>query len=56
MRQKHLGITVNRPELVCHKQILPATTPEIRKTRIGNSPLKRLRLGPPSLVVLAAQG
>jgi hypothetical protein len=38
MGQKHLGITVNRLELVCHKSILPATTIEIRETRICNTP------------------
>jgi len=38
MGQKHLGITVNRPELVCHKPILPAKTPENRETQICNSP------------------
>jgi hypothetical protein len=32
MGQKHLSVTVNRPELVCHKPILPAGTPEIRET------------------------
>ena len=32
MGQKHPGFTVNRFELVCHKPILPATTPTIRKT------------------------
>jgi hypothetical protein len=32
MGQKHPGLTVNRPELVCHKPILPAITAEIRET------------------------
>ena len=38
MGQKHLGITVNRLELVCHKPILPAITPVNRETKICNSP------------------
>jgi hypothetical protein len=38
MGQKHLSITVNRFELVCHKLILPASTPENRETQIRNSP------------------
>ena len=37
--QKHLGITVNRLELVCHKPILPALTTRNRETQICNSPL-----------------
>jgi hypothetical protein len=36
--QKHLGVTVNRPELACHKSILPAITPENRENLICNSP------------------
>jgi hypothetical protein len=38
MGQKHLSVTVNRLELVCHKPILSATTSENRKTQICNKP------------------
>jgi hypothetical protein len=37
--QKHLSITVNRPELACHKPILAGQTPEIRRKEICNSPI-----------------
>jgi hypothetical protein len=38
MGQKHLGVTVNRFEPVCHKRILPATMTGIWVPQICNSP------------------